>query len=118
MSKSLNSHQLIGNLGSDPQYRELENGSVATFSVATNEQWKDKQSGDQKERVDWHNIVCYDSLAKIAKEHLSKGCKVYLAGKVKTRKWLDDSSVEHHITETIAHELIMLAKPATKNKEL
>ena len=117
MSKSLNHHQLIGYFGSDPRYRELDSGTVVNFSLATHESWKDKISGDKKERTDWHNVVCYDQLAKIAKEHLKKGSKVYLAGRVQTRKWMDEANTERYTTETIVQDLIMLGSSSVVAEE-
>lgn len=108
MSKGLNRHEIIGNIGVEPEVRELDSGLVANFTVATNQQWKDKQTGDRKERTDWHQIVAYDKLAEIVQRYLRKGSKVYLSGRVQTRKWQDKEGIDRYTTEIIANELIML----------
>lgn len=108
MSKSLNRHDIIGHLGTEVEVRELTNGNVANFTVATNQSWKDKASGEKQERTDWHRIVLYGNLANIARDHLNKGDRIYLSGRVQTRKWEDKEGVERYTTETVCSDLIML----------
>lgn len=110
MSKSLNRHEIIGNLGTDVEIRELPNGSVANFTVATNESWKDKESGEKKERTDWHRVAVYGNLSKIAGEHLKKGDRIYISGRAQTRKWEDKEGIERYVTEIIGTDLIMLGR--------
>nr|EGL0335954.1 single-stranded DNA-binding protein [Salmonella enterica] len=89
-SKGVNKVILIGNLGADPELRYMPNNvAVANFTLATSESWKDKQSGEDKEKTEWHRIVIYNKLAEIAGEYLRKGMQVYIEGKLQTRKWQD-----------------------------
>ena len=100
---------IIGNLGQDPEVRFMPNGSaVANFTVATSETWKDKQSGEQKEKTEWHRIVMYQRLAEIAGEYLKKGAKVYLEGKLQTRKWQNQQGADQYTTEIVCNEMQML----------
>jgi len=106
---SLNKIQLIGNLGSDPEVRSLPDGTpTAQVKVATSESWKDKKSGEIREATEWHKVVFYRGLAEVAGKYLVKGSKVYIEGKVKTRKYTDKDGVERYITEVLASELIMV----------
>ena len=100
---------IVGNLGQDPEVRFMQNGSaVANFTVATSETWKDKQTGEQKEKTEWHRIVIYQRLAEIAGEYLKKGSKVYLEGKLQTRKWQNQQGADQYTTEIVANEMQML----------
>ena len=101
---------LIGNLGKDPEMRSMPNGEpVTNFSIATSESWKDKATGEKKERTEWHNIVIYRRLAEIAKQYLHKGSKVYIEGSLRTRKWQDkETGKDRYTTEIIANEMQML----------
>jgi single-strand DNA-binding protein len=101
---------LVGNLGKDPEVRFMPNGgAVANLAIATSETWKDKQTGEQKERTEWHNIVMYQRLAEIAGEYLKKGSKVYLEGSLQTSKWTDkQTGQDRYKTEIKANELQML----------
>ena len=109
MAKSLNKVMLIGNLGKDPELRYTPSGvAVATFSVATNESWKD-QDGNTQERTEWHNIVAWRKLAEICGEYLKKGKKVYIEGRIQTRSYDDkNTGAKKYITEIVADNLIML----------
>ena len=99
---------LIGNLGADPEVRETNSGQeVATLRLATSETWKDKQ-GERQERTEWHRVVLFKRLAEIAGEYLHKGSKVYLEGRLQTRKWQDKDGQERYTTEIIANDLQML----------
>jgi len=98
---------VIGNLGNDPELRHTQNGTpVATFSVATTEKWKDKD-GQQQEHTDWHRIVVWQKLAEICGEYLKKGSKVYIEGKMQTRKW-EENGTTRYTTEIIAKNMEML----------
>ena len=108
-SRGVNKVIIVGNLGQDPEVRFMPNGSaVANFTVATSETWKDKQSGEQKEKTEWHRIVIYQRLAEIAGEYLKKGSKVFLEGRLQTRKWQNQQGVDQYTTEVVANEMQML----------
>lgn len=117
MSKGINKVILIGNLGADPEIRYMPSGSaVANISVATNESWKDKQTGELQERTEWHKVSLFDKLAQIVAEYLKKGSKVYIEGSLRTRKWQDQSGNDRYITEIIASSMQMLDSKETKGK--
>lgn len=100
---SVNKVTLLGNLGKDPEVRSFANGGkVVNFSVATSETWKDKQSGERKERTEWHNVAVYaEPAANFAEQYLRKGSKVYLEGKLETRKWQDQAGQDRYTTEIV-----------------
>ena len=109
MARGINKVILVGNLGADPETRYMPNGSAVTnLSVATSETWKDKQSGEQKERTEWHKVAMFNRLAEIAAEYLRKGSQVYIEGKLRTRKWQDRDGNDRWTTEIIADEMQML----------
>jgi single-strand DNA-binding protein len=109
MSRGVNKVIIVGNLGNDPDVRFMPNGNaVANFSVATSETWKDKQTGEQKEKTEWHRIVIYQRLAEIAGKYLKKGSKVYLEGKLQTRKWQNQQGQDQYTTEIVVNEMQML----------
>ena len=104
MSGSVNKVTLVGNLGRDPEVRAMQNGDkIVQLSVATSDRWKDKNSGEQRERTEWHRVVIFnDALGKIAEEYLKKGSTVYLEGQLQTRKWTDQQSgQEKYTTEVV-----------------
>ncbi len=106
--RSLNKVMLIGNLGADPETRFTSSGAqVTTFSVATNETYKD-QSGNLQERVQWHNIITWNKLAEICSQYLKKGSKVYLEGRIQYRTYDDKNGIKRYVTEIIGEQLIML----------
>ena len=108
-SRGINKVILIGNLGKDPEVRYMPNSNaVANITLATSETWKDKQSGEQKEQTEWHRVVFYQRLAEIVGEYLKKGSKVYIEGKLRTRKWQDKDGQDKYMTEIIADEMQML----------
>jgi single-strand DNA-binding protein len=117
MARSLNKVLLIGNLGRDPEVRYTPSGvAVATFTVATNESWKD-QEGNQQERTEWHNIVAWRKLAEICGEWLKKGKKVYIEGRLQTRNYDDkNTGTKRYITEIVADNLIMLDSRGTQGE--
>lgn len=103
---SVNKVILIGRLGKDPEVRNFQNGSrVCSFSVATGERWRDKASGEMKERTEWHRVSIFnDRLVDIAEKYLRKGSKVYLEGQLETRKWTDQAGVEKYATEVVLRQ--------------
>ncbi len=109
MARGINKVILVGNLGADPETRYMPSGSAVTnLSVATSESWKDKQTGEQNERTEWHKVVMFDRLAEIAAEYLRKGSQVYIEGKLQTRKWQDRDGNDRWTTEIRANEMQML----------
>jgi len=109
MARGINKVILIGNLGQDPDVKYMPNGgAVANVTVATSESWKDKNTGEMQERTEWHRVVFFRRLAEIAGEYLKKGSKVYIEGKLQTRKWQDQSGNDRYTTEIIANEMQML----------
>lgn len=110
-SRGVNKVILIGNLGKDPESRFMPNGQAVTnITLATSESWKDKNTGDSKEKTEWHRVVFYRKLAEIVSEYLSKGSKIYVEGKLQTRKWQDNNGVDRYTTEIIADQMQMLDK--------
>ena len=103
MAGSVNKVILVGNLGRDPEVRRLGSGEpVVNLRIATSETWRDKQSGERKERTEWHSVVIFnENLAKVAEQYLKKGSKVYIEGQLQTRKWQDQSGVEKYTTEIV-----------------
>ena len=109
MARGINKVILVGTLGADPDTRYTpSNAAVTNLSLATNESWKDKQSGDQKEKTEWHRIVMFNRLAEIASEYLRKGSQIYIEGKIQTRKWEDKEGKDRWTTEIVANEMQML----------
>jgi single-strand DNA-binding protein len=114
MAGSVNKVILIGNLGADPEIRSLNSGDrVANLRIATSETWRDKSSGERKEKTEWHRVVIFnDNLVKVAESYLKKGSKVYIEGQIQTRKWTDQSGAEKYSTEIVLQkfrgELTML----------
>ncbi len=110
MARGINKVILIGNLGQDPETRYMPSGGAVTnITVATSESWKDKQTGQQQERTEWHRVVFFNRLAEIAGEYLRKGSKVYLEGSLRTRKWQDKATgADRYSTEIVANEMQML----------
>jgi single-strand DNA-binding protein len=109
MARGINKVIIVGNLGNDPETRYMPSGDAVTnISVATSESWKDKQTGEQKEKTEWHKVVMFRRLGEIAAEYLRKGSQVYIEGKLRTRKWQDKSGNDRYTTEIIADEMQML----------
>ena len=109
MARGINKVILVGNLGADPETRYMPSGGAVTnIRVATSESWKDKNTGDQQERTEWHNVAFFGRLAEIAAEYLRKGSQVYIEGKLRTRKWQDKDGNDRWSTEVIANEMQML----------
>lgn len=116
MSGSVNKVILVGNLGKDPEVRSTQDGrEIASLSVATSESWKDKSTGERKEKSEWHRVVIFsEGLVRVAKQYLAKGSKVYLEGQLQTRKWTDKDGQEKYSTEVVLQgfnaTLVMLNK--------
>ncbi|MDH3615068.1 MAG: single-stranded DNA-binding protein [Gammaproteobacteria bacterium] len=109
MARGVNKVIIVGNLGQDPETRYMPSGSAVTnFTVATNESWKDKQTGEQRDRTEWHRVAMFNRLAEIAAEYLRKGSQVYIEGKLRTRKWQGQDGNDRYTTEIIADEMQML----------
>ena len=103
MAGSVNKVILVGNLGADPEIRRLNSGDpVASFRIATSENWRDKNSGERKEKTEWHNVVVFnDNLVKVVEQYVKKGMKVYVEGQLQTRKWQDQSGQDRYTTEVV-----------------
>ena len=109
MARGINKVILIGNLGADPETRYTPaNTAVCNVSVATTDQWRDKQTGEQQERTEWHRVVAFQRLAEIMGEYLRKGSKVYIEGRLQTRKWQGQDGQDRYTTEIVANEMQML----------
>ena len=109
MARGVNKVILIGHLGADPETRAMPSGSsVANLRIATTESWRDKQSGEQQERTEWHRVALFGRLAEIASEYLKKGSQVYIEGSLRTRKWQDKQGNERFSTEIVGNEMQML----------
>lgn len=109
MARGINKVILIGNLGKDPETRFTPDGlAICNLTLATTESWKDRKTGEQQERTEWHRVVMYARLAEIASEYLHKGSKIYIEGKLRTSKWQDKSGNDRYTTEVMANELQML----------
>ena len=109
MARGINKVILIGNLGNDPDVRYTSGGSpIANVSVATSESWRDKETGDMQERTEWHRVVFFSRLAEIVSEYLRKGSKIYVEGRLQTRKWQDRDGNDRYTTEVVANEMQML----------
>lgn len=124
MASGVNKVIIIGNLGADPEVRSFpDGGTVASISVATSESWMDKATGQKQERTEWHRISLRDRgnyrLGQIAAQYLRKGAKVYIEGKLQTRKWIDSQGVERYTTEVVASEMQMLDRrePGTSSEQ-
>lgn len=109
MSRGINKVIIVGNVGNDPETKYMPSGSAVTnFTVATNESWKDKQTGEKKERTEWHRVSMFGKLAEIAAQYLRKGSQVYIEGPLRTRKWQAKDGSDRYTTEIVANEMQML----------
>lgn len=114
MSRGVNKVILIGHLGADPEARAMPSGgNVTNLRIATTEKWKDKQTGAQQERTEWHRVGLFGKLGEIASQYLTKGSQVYIEGSLRTRKWQDKQGNERYSTEIIGNEMQMLGGPRT-----
>ena len=113
MARGINKVILVGNLGNDPDVRYTAGGAaVSNISVATTESWKDRESGEQQEKTEWHRVVFFGRLAEIVAEYLKKGSQVYIEGRLQTRKWQDKEGNDRYSTEIVANEMQMLGSRA------
>lgn len=118
MARGINKVILVGNLGADPETRYTASGSAITnIRIATTEAWKDKTSGEQQERTEWHRVVFFNRLAEIAGEYLRKGSQVYVEGTLRTRKWQDQGGQDRYSTEVVANEMQMLGSRGGDNQD-
>ena len=109
MGRGINKAVIVGTLGRDPEIRYSARGNaVVNISVATNEQWKDRETGEAQERTEWHRIVIFGKLGEIASQYLKKGSQAYFEGRIKTSKWQDENGGNRYTTEIIANEMQML----------
>lgn len=106
MARGVNKVIIVGTLGNDPEVKYSASGSaIANLSVATSEQWKDKQTGEKKEQTEWHRVVIFGKLAEVAGEYLRKGSQVYIEGQLRTRKWTDSNGVDRYTTEIVIPQM-------------
>jgi single-strand DNA-binding protein len=111
MGRGINKAVIVGTLGKDPEIKYASNGNaVVNISVATNESWKDRQTGEAQERTEWHRIVMFGKLGEIASQYLKKGSQAYFEGKIKTSKWQDDNGNDRYSTQIVANEMEMLGR--------
>ncbi|MDX5979573.1 single-stranded DNA-binding protein [Vreelandella alkaliphila] len=109
MARGINKVILIGNLGQDPEVRFTPSGAaVANLNIATSDSWTDRQSGERQERTEWHRVVLFNKTAEIAQQYLKKGAKVYIEGRLQTRKWQDQNGQDRYSTEIVANDMQML----------
>ena len=109
MSRGINKAVIVGKLGKDPEIRYATNGNAVTsLSVATNETWKNRETGEAEQRTEWHRIVVFGRLAEIASQYLRKGSQAYFEGRIKTSKWQDKNGADRYTTEIVANEMQML----------
>ncbi len=108
MARGINKVILVGNCGQDPEVRQAPSGSIANISIATSKSWKDKNSGQQQERTEWHRVVFFNRLAEIVAEYVKRGSKVYVEGSLRTRKWQTKDGQDRYTTEIVASEMQML----------
>ena len=119
MSRGVNKVILIGNLGQKPEMRYTATQSaVANISIATTESWKDKESGEMRDKTEWHKVVYFGKLAEIVEKYLDKGSSVYIEGKLQTRKWQDKSGADRWTTEIVGNELTMLGSRQSNNNSV
>ena len=111
MGRGINKAVIVGTLGKDPEIKYAQNGNaVVNISVATNESWKDRQTGEAQERTEWHRIVMFGKLGEIASQYLKKGSQAYFEGRIKTSKWQDDNGNDRYSTQIVANEMEMLGR--------
>jgi single-strand DNA-binding protein len=117
MSRGINKVILVGHLGQDPECRYMPNGkAVVNLRLATSEKWRDKQTGDDQERTEWHSIVAYEKLAEIISQYARKGSQLYVEGSLRTRKWQDKEGKDRYSTEIVARDVQMLGKAPSESQ--
>ena len=113
MGRGINKAVIVGTLGKDPEIKYAQNGNaVVNISVATNESWKDSETGEAQQRTEWHRIVMFGKLGEIASQYLKKGSQAYFEGRIKTSKWQDQSGNDRYTTQIVANEMEMLGRRA------
>jgi len=118
MARGVNKVILVGNLGNDPEMKYTADGrAIANLSIATSEQWKDKNTGETQTKTEWHRVVFFNRLGEIAGEYLKKGSQIYIEGKLQTRKWTDQSGADRYTTEIVGNELQMLGGNAQQGQQ-
>lgn len=118
MAKGINKVILIGHLGRDPEVKYMPSGAaVANMTIATTEQWKDKQTGEKQEKTEWHRVIMFGRLGEIAGEYLKKGSQVYIEGRLQTRKWQGQDGQDRYTTEIIANEMQMLGSKTNNHQQ-
>ena len=117
MARGVNKVTLIGKVGNDPELRSTQSGSaVANITLATSESWRDKETQETKERVEWHRVIFFGRLAEVVNEYLRKGSQVYVEGRIQTRKWQDKDGNDRYTTEIVANEMQMLGSRGTNSE--
>lgn len=118
MKRGINKVTLVGNLGKDPEMKYTASGAaICNVTIATSESWKDKQSGEQVEKTEWHRVVAFQRLAEIMGEYLKKGSQVFIEGKLQTRKWTDKDGQDRYTTEVVANDMLMLSARSGSESE-
>lgn len=118
MARGINKVILVGTLGRDPELKYTASGAaIANITIATSESWNDKQSGEKVEKTEWHRVVAFQRLAEIMGEYLKKGAKVYIEGKLQTRKWQDKAGADRYTTEVVANDMMMLSARAEPKQD-
>lgn len=116
MARGVNKAIILGTMGQDPEVRYTPNGAaVATISVATNEQWTDKKTGEKQEHTEWHRVVFFSRLAEVVQQYMSKGSQIYIEGRIRTNKWQDKEGKDRYTTEIIANEMQMLGSKGDRS---
>ena len=119
MARGLNSAEIIGNVGQDPQVRHTQSGTaVANISVATSESWFDKNTKEKQEKTEWHRIVAWGKLAEVVEKYVKKGRQIYVQGRIETRTWDDNQGNKKYTTEIVAKEILLLGPRDDKSKDL
>ncbi len=114
-SRGINKVILIGNLGQEPEVRQMPNGNAVTnITIATSESWKDKNTGEQRENTEWHRVVMFNRLAEIAGQYLQKGSRIYIEGHLQTSKWQNQQGIDQYTTEIVAKEMQMLGSSSQR----
>lgn len=108
MTKGVNKAIILGNVGQEPEIRSYQGGSSATLSIATSESWKDKATGEKQEKTEWHRVVFFNRLAEVVAQYVRKGSKIYVEGRLETKKYTDKAGIERYTTQIVCNELQML----------
>ncbi|MDT8894232.1 single-stranded DNA-binding protein [Halomonas sp. I1] len=118
MARGVNKVILVGNVGQDPEVRFTQSGNpVGNINLATSDQWKDRQTGEKQEKTEWHRLIVFRRLAELAQQYVRKGSKLYIEGKLQTRKWQDQSGQDRYTTEILVNDMQMLSSPNTGQQQ-